>query len=1483
MIRTALIGMAALILSAAPGKNLERLWDSYKSATDNDKPQEQLDILRKIKDDAKKEHSAWDFYQACDKYVSVSGRTNWKQYDSLRKAMDEELKDFGEPVMLFYHDRRNSDGTAFIEANRDRLRSSKNPEFWKNDYRIAGCSYCKALAENFSNDLDYACWVVGENNFKGRYPLEGLYEFSKIEYMDTTAYSSYAGKYDGRAVALLAKEALLQSKWQRLEYNPGHSSSEDFIALRKECEQFNADRKTFRDKEKTIAEACTLADGLIESLDERNISASIENGVLYVHFQNLRTATVEILSGKKAIFSRNVTNRTGSYHRIDTVEYTLPPIDDGDYALTCKSGALKNESDYRKHTLSLATRRNSDGCQAFVADYMSGEPVDGKGFFPLEAGTKEYSYSFRDKSGVLRSSTKVNVNTNPLTVDLSDDNALRCEVFTDRGFYAPGDTIRFKAVLYNGKYTLRNPGAGIRVKASLLDTRGVILAEEDLVTNGFGSVAGEFEAVLTDRNGSYSLRMDYDGKSRTHFIRVDDIVLPDFELSFEGGSNEQLKEIPDTLSVKGTVISYSGHPLSSARISYTVKHNREDKNLAEGTLIPDPNGRFSIDFPSKKTDIDNHYDISVKVVDATGETHEFNKTIWSSRQMSEQRPSSHYFEELGENSLGCRIVAGDKPVWATVTIYGAGNVILEDRLIHFKPVDGVAGTTVSYVYQDSYPDVVSMEILYFQDGKAYRHSQTARREINVWDLPVTFSRFKDTAYPGTEYTFGIGTGPGVECAVSVFDKSTETVSSNKWHAIRPQYLPAPRSDTNYSPGQDRSVRVFMTKARMAMANALDGNPEIAEDEAIPFQIVGHKGPGDIYLRENFANTLAWEPFLHSDANGDVSFNFRTSDKLSTYFVQVFAHNKAMQNGTARREMMVTIPVKVAVREPRFLYEGDSYVVHATVSNSTDTAIAGKVTFNDGGASSVTVPANGQAEVSCPVPIDGNVTEGKMPLTVVFTADNPDYGSDGIRVYIPIAKPVQTVTEAHSSLLLSGQDRDALIGRLRAEFTNVPGSDAEVREISILDMVKEALPDAIEPKSDDILSLSDALLARKLAGTDSSSDEILRKIAACRNADGGYAWYAGLSSSPILTAVLLERLEGTLPETNSAVKYLDRQYFTEKLPYWRGGLSLEQYLHVRSIYAIVPLSEKTDREFRKAAKAYLIPKGERGLAGQIFRKARRIETLRRLEGSEDGIKLARQWGIGLFTSSRITSSEQKDMASLAQYAVKHPSGGVYFPNAVMPWRGLLESELYAHNMLSRLLDGRDDSISNGIRLWTMVQKETQKWDSDPAYIEAIQNVLKAPEDILDTKVVALKGTFTKPFGGIRAAGNGFSISSAIHVSDGSDGNSQAGRSIGDKVTLVYTVRNDENRSFVKLTLPFPAGLIPVRQESGLYGWNGYRSVGKDRTEYWFDTYPEETTTIREEFYVSQEGSFQCPAPTVECLYADHYRANGDAPEVFNTTR
>ena len=517
------------------------------------------------------------------------------------------------------------------------------------------------------------------------------------------------------------------------------------------------------------------------------------------------------------------------------------------------------------------------------------------------------------------------------------------------------------------------------------------------------------------------------------------------------------------------------------------------------------------------------------------------------------------------------------------------------------------------------------------------------------------------------------------------------------------------------------------------------------------------------------------------------------------------------------------------------------------------------------------------------------------------------------------------------------------------------------------MVHDAVPSKVEPAGNDVLTLSEALYVRRLSDAlraagrmparDSvvlSDEELMKKMLACHNADGGFGWFEGMSSSPVITAVLLERcakmlkaglLDGSEAVAGdaasaknveevlaSAVKYIDKRQFAyfQAIPFWCGGLSDSQYMYVRSMYASVEFTEwnsvsgilgrlfgKRAKQFRSDAKAYLVPSKERGLNGRILDKARRLSTLIRLSSSSDGIALAKSWGVRVNAGARLEKSVEADVASLLEYAVMHKDGGMYYPNAVMPFRGLLESEAYAHSMLCDLLSGyafmmqsagkgsvnasEAKRVADGIRLWLMLQKETQHWEATPDFVDAINSVMEGDAAVKSTKVVVLSAVTDLPFAEVKASGNGFTVERKFYrigVGSGTTAD-KAGRqeirpgdrvNVGDKIVAEYVIHNDENRSFVKLSAPREAAFRPVNQFSGRYGWwlsplriadwysftpQGYRNIKSALTEYYFDSYPEENTVISEEFFVTQTGTFSAPVVTIESLYAPHYRANAPA--------
>ena len=1694
---------------AAPmddGHTLTALWKQYEEARKADRPQKEAEILSQIKQEAMLRHLPVDFYDAATEYVNTVSRRDWKQQQTLREALEKEVKAFDDPMVTFHWmnawKRVSTDELwAYVKAHPDGFQGH-TPAFYRDVQGYLGGT----LKPFIRSDKEYVLWSVlrgrsfGEiekdemyqlllEEVKGRYPNEAALEYYAIThryYPDSKREKRredlivLAGKYAGKAASLYPKAELLQMRKEDLDKE--RASGNLYRSLCESAQLLEKERKAYTGTEASIAAGCKSPAAMVSNLTASDVGVSIRDGNILVTFQNLKEASLTLRQERKTVKSWKTVNPVGSFYVLDTLTIPLPKLADGDYTAEAVSGKLSDFALYTQYTLSLATRTDSRGPCIYVADYQSGEPLSKvtvhlwkgdkevaksslrlDGFTPLpdailkQLGTEKSRYSLSVSTGE-RKSRSVNAYFQDFSTRY--DNRERCLIYKDQGAYNPGDTVRFKAVVFKG-----DPAGSLQVckdkmvEVLLCDSEGNTLQNLNLKTNAYGAVSGCFALPRGLRNGRFKLEVK---GLASDWFRVDEFVLPTYELSFD--TLDQLYMVGDEIPVSGRLTSFSGHSLSGARVAVKVESYGTVVLEEEAQVKEDNTFRFL--FPASRT---GYYNACVTVTDATGETLSFNRGYYvgeevavdailpdaalaeltpaddegsryrgypspavtlltttlratlqakdgngnkvplpvrykllkadetvlaegeapSGKELSFQLPSGGYYrlslevsatkkngtevtgrrvvrifclppqsrklpaeaarvfipgdQELAEGgAVTARLGSGEGTAYALVSLYGEKGQLLESRSLTVP-----SGTlqNLSFPYKASYPDKVRLQVFYFLNGKSVQYDREYRRLKDRYTLPLEFTRFQDKAYPGTSYTFTLKTAPDAEVLVAAWDKSLDAITRNYWSGVSARDLPIDRLYINTacgSVGGDNGRPVVLMQERamtksngavvedaMVMASpAASMAVEEVEEEGLPFADSRQRpevSGGDIAVRSNFASALTFQPHLRPEADGTLTFSFRTGDKLSTYYVRALSHDMAMRNTLTEKEMVVSLPVKVALVQPRFLYEGDVYDAAVSVSSITDQPVSGTLVLVVAGkeVSSQMVPVTVQPGQS--VSHRFRVTApscDEVTLKAVFKG--ADF-SDALQVTVPVYAAAQELTEAHSAVLRAGEDREALLKALRSRFVNIPSSEATLREITVLDMVKDAIPSHVEPSGKDVISLSEAWYIRLMAsrlGTSEPAEELLEKILACRNADGGFAWFEGMTSSPAVTALLLERFAKlrdrgfSVPEVTTSVKYLDNNQFADEVPYWRGGISDAQYLHIRSLYPGVPFQVKPVSEtgkkrwnaFQKWAKDYLVPSGKdgRGLVGQILAKSRRLLTLRNLLEKEGGVALAGAWGVSFGAKSRMQKSLKADLTSLLEYAVEHRDGGWYYPNAVMPWRGLMESEAYAHALLCDLLSAEGEvKVPDGIRLWLMLQKETQHWDTEPAYIDAITSILDGSEAVLDTRVLALSGSYRAPFEVVKASGNGFTIERKFYkevtrerVYDNKTGpNDKVSQleelqpgdpvSVGDKILVKYKIWNGENRSFVRLTAAREGSLQPVQQLSGYLGYGffrpwsggswrftpqGYRNVKASCTEYYFDSYPEENTELSEEFYVQQAGTFVAPVTVIESLYAPHYRAN-----------
>lgn len=1575
------------------GHILKSLWTSYYKAEREDRPQDQLRILESIRKEAGEKKLAWDLYDAGQKYVEVKAQINWKTREESLALVEKEREESGIAIIGF---KITDDKIAFIEKHKEELAATHNPEFYCRDVRITGYPFGDALAKLLPSDLDYAYWTMGRNRLD-RYPFNALHELRQA--YDTgmkerePKIKDIISRHKGTAVALLAEDMLLNLRYDSLDKESAEDE-EAFKLLRNDCSKLTSRAMRFTGEEKIIADCILYAKNLQLSLNRKNAVGEIHDGVLTVSFTNQNSARVRIYQegSKKLVWHRTVLNLKNSFYVTDSVNITLPDLDDGEYRV--KIDKEKYGFTYSKHMLSVAKRSSPDAHRIYVADALSGRPVerctltlfdyndkqlykledfalDGFTALPKDFVDKwEKAYlkaSLTDSNGRHRSSNRISIQM--IYGTSRNENEERITLITDRSAFNPGETMHFKAVLFKNGNHLECGGKGVDLKAVLYDAERKVIGSKNLTTNEFSSVEGSFLLAKGKKGGSYRLSIEKDGRTLgSRYITVDEFVLPSFSLEWDKTRRSWLPG--EEMEFKGRVFSFAGRNLSNAEISYTV--NRNGDIVHEGPLAIDDNGVFNIKFASDSTHSYSSYTINVKVVEFSGETLEFSRYATVSRHINiftditnarkgfarrhdshqemmivddkqvelscrseypyrfrltkdgetlrseeldkesfsidmsdlaqgiyeieftpgdavasraqkvTRQPLSFYYAPEGTDALSeevdCFFMempdepavmmgASCGPVWAVAELYGSPHTLLERRIVHIEGVKGEKSslTKIGFEKKEHYPSELQIELFFFKDYSSFKYTASYKAPAIEYRLPLSISRFTDKTLPGSTYKISIQTTQDVECAASVFDISSETIRANRWNTVEPYSGTGIQlytsDDCGCNSGEEAVLYetldfsssradglMFKTKDNAALGTETESAEEEAEEGAV--------------VRKTFLESLSWEPMLRSDDKGEISFEFRTSDKLSTYCIQLFAHDKQMHNSVLRHEFMVSLPMQINMSQPRYLYKGDVYIANIEAQNNSDKEIRGTFRLDFG---------KGEKRIPAVIPAKGSyrfsqeIIAEKTGDLVVYAGfiDAASGMSDALQISIPVKEAAQTITESHSTLLKASDNREEVTRLLASRFVNIDPAAAKYEEISIIDMLRRELPSHLECSSDNSIALSESLLAdhilRGIEGCEdkglSSTDrtEVIRKLKDCRKSDGGFAWFSGMRSSVYATAAVLENMaamrEGLTAELADLIP--DALMYMHK----KCKADDELYLYMRALYADVklPKADIPARVMRKYAN-----ETRRG----ILAKSRKIFILK------------------TFGYDKQASAE---LESLTQYAVSHSSGGVYFPNAVMPWRGLMESELHAHTLLCRVLDSYGyNELAEGLRLWMMVQKESQQWGSDPAFIAAAATILDGRSSTLETKIAVLKAEDRLPFGQISASGNGFTIRRS-YLRNGKPLRKGDIVRVGDNIKARYELWSEENRSFVRVSIPRPASLQATQQLSGMQGYGIYRSVEADASIYWIDNYPEEKLTLEEEFVVVQEGSFNAGAATIESLYAPHYRANSDPVSKLRSER
>ncbi|WP_280670913.1 MULTISPECIES: alpha-2-macroglobulin [unclassified Dysgonomonas] len=394
-----------------------------------------------------------------------------------------------------------------------------------------------------------------------------------------------------------------------------------------------------------------------------------KNKRISFRYRNLNKATIEIKEKNTGKVAETITMNLTSPNVFEAQDtsFVLTVSEVGSYTATVKydKNTTNTDSIFEFGITKLAhfARCLSDtGYEFYVVDSKDGTPVrdatvtvysllkrddykeegtvktNNEGFAQYTLPTKEsyrYFYSVSLKNDSLTGKTQMPRFYSYRTDNKNDEDIT---ILTDRNIYRPGQTVYFKVIaVQQGKPRTAKLITKESYKVTFSNPNGQVIAEKELLTNEFGSFAGEFVLPQGGLTGSYRIKIG----DASEYIQVEEYKRPTFQVTFD-----KLKEtytFGDEVTLTGHAESYSGVKLQGANVSYTINkssflrwYQTGSTFVESGDVTTANDGSFKITFtipqnkenpsdiiPLKRANVYN-FTVDAAITDVNGETQSGN-------------------------------------------------------------------------------------------------------------------------------------------------------------------------------------------------------------------------------------------------------------------------------------------------------------------------------------------------------------------------------------------------------------------------------------------------------------------------------------------------------------------------------------------------------------------------------------------------------------------------------------------------------------------------------------------------------------------------------------------------------------------------------------------------------------------------------------------------------------------------------------------
>ena len=222
----------------------------------------------------------------------------------------------------------------------------------------------------------------------------------------------------------------------------------------------------------------------------------------------------------------------------------------------------------------------------------------------------------------------------------ADNSRQQTVIFTDRSIYRPGQTLHASAMVYQVVHgTEQTVCSKAPLTFTLRDANYKVVAEKNGETDEFGVGAVDFTLPSTGLTGMFTIQVN----NNSQRVRVEEYKRPTFHVDFD--EYKEAYKAGDTISVKGTALSYAGVPVQDAKVSYKVMrrtafwwwnysryydegalgYSSNGTEVFMGEAITDEEGNFvvqmALTMPETAHAMFYNFVVMADVTDVAGETH----------------------------------------------------------------------------------------------------------------------------------------------------------------------------------------------------------------------------------------------------------------------------------------------------------------------------------------------------------------------------------------------------------------------------------------------------------------------------------------------------------------------------------------------------------------------------------------------------------------------------------------------------------------------------------------------------------------------------------------------------------------------------------------------------------------------------------------------------------------------------------------------